>query len=137
MSLVLEIVTPERKVYEETIDTVVLPTTSGEISVLPGHIPLVTELDPGELQVTVENKTVLLVVGRGFARIEGDRVSVLAESAIEEAKIDESAVEEALQRAQEALKDQTRLNAAEVDQLEAVMRFALAQLATKERRRKR
>ena len=108
MSLVLEIVTPEEKVYEETIDTVVLPTTSGEISVLPGHIPLVTELNPGELQVTVQDKTELLVVGHGFARIEGDRVSVLAESAIEEENIDESAVEEALQRAQEALKDQTR-----------------------------
>ena len=136
MPLVLEIVTPEEKVYEETIDTVVLPTTSGEISVLPGHIPLVTELDPGELQVTVQNKTDLLVVGRGFARIEGDRVSVLAESAIEEAKIDESAVEEALKRAQDALSDQAALNPADVDQLEGVMRYAMAQLAAKQRRRK-
>ena len=136
MSLILEIVTPEEKVYEETIDTVVLPAMSGEISILPGHIPLVTELHPGELQVTVQNKTELLVVGRGFARIEGDRVSVLAESAIEENKIDESAVEEALQRAQEALGDKTRLNAAEVDQLEGAMRYALAQLATKNRLRK-
>jgi F-type H+-transporting ATPase subunit epsilon len=136
MSLILEIVTPEEKVYEETIDTVVLPTTSGEIGILSGHIPLVTELDPGELQVTVQNKTEFLVVGRGFARIEGDRVSVLAESAIEENNIDESAVEAALQRAQEALSDKTRLNAAEVDQLEGAMRYALAQLATKNRRRR-
>jgi len=136
MPLVLEIVTPEEKVYEETIDTVVLPATSGEISVLPGHIPLFTELDPGELQVTIKNKTDHLVVGRGFARIEGDRISVLAESAIEESHIDESAVEAALQRAQEALQDKARLNAAEVDQLEAVMRFAMAQLATRKRRRR-
>ena len=136
MPLVLEIVTPEKKVYEQTIDTVVLPTTSGEIGVLPGHIPLVTELDPGDLQVTIENRTNLLVVGRGFARIESDRVSVLAESAIEEENIDESAVEAALQRAQEALHDQTDLNAAEVDQLEGVMRSALAQLAAKQRRRR-
>ena len=136
MSLVLEIVTPEEKVYEETIDTVVLPATSGEISILPGHIPLVTELHPGELHVTVQNRTELLVVGRGFARIEGDRVSVLAESAIEEANIDETTVEKALQRAQEALSDKTRLNTAEVDQLEGAMRYALAQLATKNRRRK-
>jgi len=137
MSLVLEIVTPEEKVYEQTVDTVVLPTTSGEISILPGHIPLVTELDPGELQVSVDNKTEMLVVGRGFARIEGDRVSVLAESAIEENEIDESAVQAALERAQKALEDPTELNAAEVDQLEGAMRYALAQLATKGRRRKR
>jgi len=136
MSLVLEIVTPEAKVYEQTIDSVVLPTTSGEISILAGHIPLVTELDPGELQVTADNKTELLVVGRGFARIESDRISVLAESAIEEDKIDESAVQDALTRAQEALKDQTRLNAAEIDQLEGAMRYAMAQLATKARRRR-
>ena len=136
MPLVLEIVTPEKKVYEQTIDSVVLSTTSGEISILPGHIPLVTELDPGELQVTVENRSERLVVGRGFARIEGDRVSVLAESAIEEDKMDESAVEAALNRAREALKDQTSLNAAEVDQLEGAMRYAMAQLATKARRRR-
>jgi F-type H+-transporting ATPase subunit epsilon len=136
MALVLEIVTPEKKVYEQTIDSVVLPTTSGEISILPGHIPLVTELSPGELGVTAENKTELLVVGRGFARIEGDRVSVLAESAIEENEIDESAVQDALTRAQAALKDQTRLNQAEIDQLEGAMRYAVAQLATKARRRR-
>jgi F-type H+-transporting ATPase subunit epsilon len=136
MSLVLEIVTPEEKVYEQTVDTVVLPTTSGEISILPGHIPLVTELDPGELQVSVDNKTEMLVVGRGFVRIEGDRVSVLAESAIEENEIDESAVQAALERAQKALEDPTALNAAEVDQLEGAMRYALAQLATKRRRRR-
>ncbi len=136
MSLVLEIVTPEAKVYEQTIDSVVLSTTSGEISILAGHIPLVTELDPGELQVTANNKTELLVIGRGFARIESDRVSVLAESAIEEDKIDESAVQNALNRAQEALKDQTRLNATEIDQLEGAMRYALAQLAAKARRRR-
>lgn len=136
MALVLEIITPEKKVYEQTIETVVLPTTSGEISILPGHIPLVTELNPGELQVTVEGKTDLLVVGRGFARIEADRISVLAESAIEENRIDESAVQEALNRAQAALRDQTNLNSAEVDQLEGSMRYAMAQLATKARRRR-
>ena len=135
MSLVLEIVTPKAKVYEETIDTVVLPTTSGEISVLPGHIPLVTQLEAGELGVTTGTKTEMLVVGRGLARVEGDRVSVLAESAIAVDEIDENAVEEALRRAQDALKDKAGLNAAEKDQLEGAMRFALAQLTLKRKRR--
>jgi F-type H+-transporting ATPase subunit epsilon len=135
MPLVLEIVTPKAKVYEETIDTVVLPTTSGEISVLPGHIPLVTELEPGELGVTTGTQTEMLVVGRGLARVEGDRVSVLAESAISADEIDENAVEEALRRAQDALKDQAGLNAAEKDQLEGAMRYALAQLSLKRKRR--
>ena len=48
----IEIVTPEAKVYEDTIDSVVMPTTSGEIDILPGHIPIVTEVQAGELIVS-------------------------------------------------------------------------------------
>ena len=72
MSLTLEIVTPEAKVYSDTIDSVVIPTVEGEIGILPGHIPLLTQVDDGELRVTKEGKTVLLVVSGGFAEIDGD-----------------------------------------------------------------
>ena len=48
----LEIVTPEAKVYEDTVESVVLPTTTGEINILPGHIPLVTEIQAGEIIVS-------------------------------------------------------------------------------------
>jgi len=48
MALTLEIVTPEARVYSDTIDTVVIPTTSGEIGILPGHIPLLTQIEHGE-----------------------------------------------------------------------------------------
>ena len=52
MPLILEIVTPEARVYSDTIDTVVIPTMDGEIGILPGHIPLVTQVENGELRVT-------------------------------------------------------------------------------------
>jgi F0F1-type ATP synthase epsilon subunit len=52
MALTLEIVTPEARVYSDTIDTVVIPTTEGEIGILPGHIPLLTRIADGELRVT-------------------------------------------------------------------------------------
>ena len=52
MSLTLEIVTPEAKVYSDTIDCVVIPTVEGEIGILPGHIPLLTQVDDGELRVS-------------------------------------------------------------------------------------
>jgi len=92
MSLTLEIVTPEAKVYSDTIDSVVIPTVEGEIGVLPGHIPLLTQIEHGELRVTKGATSLLLAVSGGFAQIDGDRVRVLAEHAITEEKIDENAV---------------------------------------------
>ena len=84
MSLTLEIVTPEARVYSDTIDTVVIPTVQGEIGILPGHIPLLTQIASGELRVTKDGKEQLLAVGGGFAQVEGDKIAVLAERAITE-----------------------------------------------------
>src|SRR5580692_6537523 len=114
MPLTLEIVTPEARVYADTVDSVVIPTTSGEIGILPGHIPLLTQVDHGELRVTKGSSTQFLAVGGGFAQVAGDKVSILAESAITEEKIDEHAVENAMKRAEDALRGQEGLAPAEV-----------------------
>lgn len=135
MPLTLEIVTPEDRVYSATVDTVVIPTVWGEIGVLPGHLPLLTQVADGELRVTKDGQTKGLVVAGGFAEIEGDRVKVLAEFAINEAQIDEGAVTTALQRAQDALKARQGLDSAEVERLESLVRFSVAQLGVKRRRR--
>jgi F-type H+-transporting ATPase subunit epsilon len=135
MALTLEIVTPEARVYADTIETVVIPTVEGEIGILPGHIPLLTQVEAGELRVTKNGRIEYLAVGNGFAEIDGDKVSVLAESAIDEAKIDESAVEKAQARAEEALRSRENMDPAEVERLEGVVRFAVAQLGVKRRRR--
>lgn len=137
MPLILEIVTPEARVYSDTIDTVVIPTLAGEIGILPGHLPLLTQVEHGELRVTKNAQTAALVVGQGFAQIQGDKVSILAEHAIEEKHIDEGAVEKAKQRAEDALRQATadNLDPTEVERLESVVRFAVAQLGIKRRRR--
>jgi F-type H+-transporting ATPase subunit epsilon len=134
MALTLEIVTPEARVYSETVDTVVIPTVEGEVGILPGHIPLVAQLGAGELRATKGGKTELLVVGGGFLQVAGDKVSILADSAIEEQKIDENAVAEAMKRAEEALKTKESLSAGEIEHLQSVVRFAVAQLVVKRRR---
>ena len=100
MPLTLEIVTPEARVYSDTIDTVVIPTVEGEVGILPGHIPLLTQVEHGELRVTKGAATQWLAVSGGFAEIDGDSVRVLAEHAITEEKIDEHAVEAAMKRAE-------------------------------------
>lgn len=135
MPLTLEIVTPEARVYSDVIETVVIPTVEGEIGILPGHIPLLTQVQAGELRVSKNGRTEYLAVGNGFAEIDGDKVSVLAESAIDEAKIDEAAVEKAQLRAEEALRNRESMDPAEVERLEGVVRFSVAQLGVKRRRK--
>jgi len=134
MPLTLEIVTPEARVYSDTIDTVVIPTVDGEIGILPGHIPLLTQVADGELRVTKGGKDTYVVVGSGFAQVEGDKVSILAERAVNEDKIDEAAVEEALKRAQTQLKEAAHLDPAEQEHLHSLVRFAGVQLALKRRK---
>ena len=135
MSLTLEIVTPEARVYSDTIDSVVIPTVEGEVGILPGHIPLLTQVELGELRVTKNGQTLWLAVGGGFAQIEGDRINVLAEHAITEEKIDENAVEAAMKRAEAQLKEAATADPAEFEHLQSMVRFAGVQLAVKRRRR--
>lgn len=135
MPLTLEIVTPEARVYSDTIETVVIPTAEGEVGILPGHIPLLTQVEDGELRVTKNGQTEWLAVSGGFAQVEGDTVRVLAERAISEEKIDEKAVEEALKRAEKELQDAAHLDPQQYERLQNLVRYSGVQLAVKRRRR--
>ncbi len=134
MSLTLEIVTPEAKVYSDTIDSVVIPTVEGEIGILPGHIPLLTQVAHGELRVSKGTETAFLAVSGGFAEIEGDTVRVLAESAITEEKIDEAAVEAAMKRAEQEIANAKTMDPQELEHLQSLVRYAGVQLALKRRK---
>ena len=135
MSLTLEIVTPDAKVYSDTIDSVVIPTIEGEIGILPGHIPLLTQVEDGELRVTKGSETLFLAVSGGFAEIDGDKVRVLAENAITEEKIDENAVELAMKRAEQELRDAPHLDPQQLEYLQTLVRYSGVQLAVKRRKR--
>jgi F-type H+-transporting ATPase subunit epsilon len=135
MPLILEIVTPDARVYSDTIDSVVIPTVEGEIGILPGHIPLLTQVQHGELRVAKGNDTMLLAVSGGFAEITEDRVHVLAEHAISEEKIDERAVEEAMRRAEKELDEAKHLDPQQYEHLQSLVRYSGVQLAVKRRRR--
>jgi F-type H+-transporting ATPase subunit epsilon len=135
MPLTLEIVTPDARVYSDTIDSVVIPTLEGEVGILPGHIPLLAQVEHGELRVTKGADTQLLAVSGGFVEVEGDRVHVLAEHAITEEKIDEKAVEEALKRAERELEDAKHLDPQQYERLQGLVRYSGVQLAVKRRRR--
>ena len=136
--LTLEIVTPERRVLNESVDHVVLPTEDrGEIDVLPGHIPLMAMLEPGELQYYKGNQAESIAIDRGFIQVFGDTVSVLTEAAIEVEEIDPSHLDEARKRAQEAYKEakESGEDPEVIEQLETKARFALVQKLIAEKRR--
>ena len=135
MPLTLEIVTPEARVYADTIDTVVIPTVDGEVGILPGHIALLTQIEHGELRVTKNGSTQWLAVSGGFAEVESDHVRVLAEHAITEEKIDEHAVEAALRRAEDQLKAAKDIDPQMYEHLQGLVRYSGIQLDLKRRRR--
>ncbi|MDR3228914.1 MAG: ATP synthase F1 subunit epsilon [Puniceicoccales bacterium] len=131
MPLTIDIVTPARKVFTSAADSVVLPTQSGQVDILPGHIPLTTLLVPGEVVVTFGDKVENLVIDKGFARILGDTVSILTEAAIDTDDIDLGAVEAAEKRAAAALElakgGKGEIDPAEFEKMEQILRFAAVQ----------
>jgi F-type H+-transporting ATPase subunit epsilon len=135
MPLKLEIVTPEAKVYSDTIDSVVIPTVEGEIGILPGHIPLLTQVADGELRVSKGTEVTHLAIGGGFAEIDGDTIRVLAEQAITEEKIDVNAVEAAMKRAEQEIRDASTLDPQQLEHLQELIRYSGVQLAIKRRSR--
>ena len=133
-TLRLEIVTPEARAYSDDVELVVLPAVEGEMGVYPQHIPLITQLKPGELVVTKGGKQIALAVGEGFVEVTGEKVSVLVDMALQESEIDEKAVEEAIARAEARLKEQ-HIGDEESALVQATIAKSLAQLHVKRRRR--
>ena len=137
MPRLLEIVTPDAKVYSETVDEVGLPTTEGRVHILPHHIPIIAKLDAGEILVRRDKEDEMLAVGSGFVEVYGDKVSILTDQAINVEEIDDSEIEDAVRRAQEALEEgkKSNIDAAEINRLEAATRFAHAQQIARGKRR--
>ncbi|MBV9008504.1 MAG: F0F1 ATP synthase subunit epsilon [Verrucomicrobia bacterium] len=131
-TLRLEIVTPEATAYSEDVEMVTLPGSEGEFGVYPHHVPLLTILKPGELRVMKNGRDTWLAVGEGFIEVTPERVSVLTDVALGAERIDESAAEQAVARAQAAMKED--LTGEEVAAIQASLQKALAQLHVKRRR---
>lgn len=133
--LQLKIVTPEKQVLDESVDMVILPTSEGEIGVLPHHANLMAKLIPGELKIKRGGKVESLAVGGGFLQVANNTLTIMTDLATSEVDIDEKAMEEARKRAQEALSQ--KLTDEEYAETMAVLEKSLAQLKIKRRHRVR
>jgi F-type H+-transporting ATPase subunit epsilon len=104
-SIELIVVTPERQILRETVVEVTIPGLDGELGILPGHAPLITELGIGEMRYrkTTSSQPILLAILGGFAEVLPDRVTILAETAERAEEIDVARAEAAKARAEKSL----------------------------------
>jgi F-type H+-transporting ATPase subunit epsilon len=132
----LEVITPERRVYEDDVDMVIAPASEGYVGILPHHAPLLTGLGPGEFRVKKGGVEEALAVFGGFMDVRGDRVVVLTEAAEPAEEIDASRAQEARDRAQQALAAGP-VSTADEQRARAALQRALVRLRVSESRRRR
>ena len=136
--LSLEIVTAERLVYSADVDVVIAPGIEGQLGILPQHAPLMTMLQPGELMVRQDGEEHSIFVSGGFLEVQGDKVTVLADTAERAEEIDIARAEEAKLRAEQRIAlpsteaDHARVQAA---MLRSLMRLKVAEKSRKRRPR--
>jgi F-type H+-transporting ATPase subunit epsilon len=133
-TLQLEIVTPAAKIFSDHVEMVTLTGVEGEMGILPGHEPVMTQLAAGELTVRKEGQNIFLAVGDGFVQITGTRVAVLTDMAIKAEDIDEAAAEQARQKAEARLAQ--KLSDEESATVHAALVHATTQLKVKHRHKK-
>jgi F-type H+-transporting ATPase subunit epsilon len=131
-TLKLEIVTPDATVYSEEVHMVTLPALDGQIGVFPHHVPLLTQVIPGEMIVRKDGRDTFLAIGEGLVLVTGTQVSIVTDMAVAAESIDEAKAEEARQRAAARLRD--KLSDEEVATVNASLARSLAQLKVKRRR---
>ena len=103
MAISLKVLAPNQNVYEGEAEEVILPSTTGQLGVLPGHISLVTAIDIGVLRLRLNSQWKSIALMGGFAEIESDEVIVLVNSAEIGSEINSQQAEDALKKAQLAI----------------------------------
>ena len=131
MPLLLEIVTPERLAYSDTVDAVNLPGIEGELGVLPHHAPLVSMLGLGELRIRKGGTEESFAIVGGFLQVRPDRVVVMAETADMASEIDLEKAQQARLEAERTLEgaptDAVDLAAARAALQQALLRIRVAE----------
>jgi len=131
--LKLKVVTPERLVLEEMVDKVTLPTTEGEITVLPDHVPLISGLASGDVVAIVNNEPVPMAVVGGFVEVKKNEqgmteVAVLADFAEHVAELSDTAIEKAKARSEELKKQMENKDHVDFEHFEAELERSLTRV---------
>ena len=137
MTVHVDVVSAEEEIFSGLAEFVALPGETGELGILPGHMPLMTRIKPGAVRVKVPNQTdeELIFVAGGILEVQPGLVTVLADTAIRGADLEEAKALAANKKAEEALKSQ----AAKIDYVKAQAELmeAIAQIAAIQKLKKR
>jgi F-type H+-transporting ATPase subunit epsilon len=133
-TLKLDIVTAEGPVFSEDVELVTLPGVSGQFGVYAQHVPMMTQMEPGEIIVRKGGHETFFACGGGLIEVTGNHVAILTDLAVQADKIDEAKAEEARQRAEARMKE--KLSDEEVAMTNAALARSLAQLKVKRRHQK-
>src|SRR5436189_4985479 len=133
MPILLEIVTPERLAYSDTVDSVQLPGSQGELGVLPHHAPLISTLGIGELRIRKGGSEESFAIVGGFLQVRPDRVVVMAETADMASDIDLERAQAARREAERALESSAN-EPADLASARAQLQQALMRIRVAERR---
>ena len=134
-TLKLEIVTPESKIYSEDVEMVTLPGSEGEAGIYPNRVPLMTQVQAGEIIVKRGGTEEVVAVGEGFAEVTGDHVAILTANAANSNDIDEAAAEEAKAKAEQRLEEGGDISEDEAKALTQAILYSQAQIKAKHRKR--
>lgn len=132
----LEIVTAEREVYADDVESVVAPGVEGELGILPHHVPLMTMLQPGELRIKKGGEELLMSVAGGFLEVRPDRVVILADAAERAEEVDIERAIAARGRAEESIKSAATTKP-ELVLMEVALRRSLARIKVAEKGKRR
>ena len=131
--LYLELVTPERVLVSQKVETVVAPGSLGEFGVLPGHIPFLSGIVPGELRFTADGKTEHFAVTTGFAEVSENKISVLVDAAERAVEIDVERARRAMERARERLAKERGTPDIDFERAQAALQRAIARIRLAEK----
>ena len=135
MNLLLEIITPEKVVYKEEVQEVVVPTIDGEIAILPNHINLLAQVNSGELIIKKGSSNESLAIIGGFLEISNNKVSILADYAVKAQDIEMARAQEAKKRAEKIMSEKATDNDLRVAQAEMIKAILELKVATRHKRR--
>ncbi|HSW89652.1 MAG TPA: ATP synthase F1 subunit epsilon [Patescibacteria group bacterium] len=135
MPLNLSIVTQEKELLSEEVESITVMTTSGEITLLPSHVPLMTKLADTELIYRIKGQSKGIAISGGFLNMEpNNKVVVLADAATRSEDINEAKAEEARQRAYTATQNE-KLSRTQIQLAEGELRKAILELKVARRRK--
>lgn len=132
--LIVELITPEEVAFKGQAVSVTLPTGDGEITVLTGHIPLISTVSPGTMIVRTSGGELMFAVARGVIEVTGSSVRVLSDIADRVEALEEAAIEEAKKKAEQLVQDR-RNDAEGFAEATAILEKEFARLKSVRRRK--